>query len=52
MIRNNPPQTENRLRDDVTLLMRFWGYQMAKQIVGLLFGGGSGEHEVLIAFFF
>ena len=29
--------------------MRFWGYEMAKQKVGLLFGGCSGEHEVSIA---
>lgn len=29
--------------------MRFWGYDMAKQTVGLIFGGCSGEHEVSIA---
>ena len=28
--------------------MRFWEYDMAKQKVGLLFGGCSGEHEVSI----
>ena len=38
---------QNR-KDDVALLVRFWGLDMVKQKVGLLFGGCSGEHEVSI----
>lgn len=36
------------MKDDVALLVRFWGYDMTKRKVGLLFGGCSGEHEVSI----
>jgi len=37
-----------KLRDDVASKRDFWGYDMAKRKVGLLFGGCSGEHEVSI----
>lgn len=34
--------------NEIALLVRFWGLNMSKQKVGLLFGGCSGEHEVSI----
>ena len=40
--------SHQNMSDDVALLVRFWGYDMIKQKVGLLFGGCSGEHEVSI----
>ena len=41
------PNLTNPSIDDVALLVRFWGCDMAQK-VGLLFGGCSGEHEVSI----
>ena len=45
---NHLLNNNQNLKDDVALLVRFWGFDMVKQKVGLLFGGCSGEHEVSI----